>query len=88
MGVTTHLQHEFELLTMKMPSFRVKCVKPQYGAKKSTSASSKRTTASCIGSTIICMMFFQAGCTVVVLGQVKHVIVTQMKSNCMWEVVM
>ena len=84
MGVTTHLHNHFKLMRMQMRSLRGKCAKPQYGARKSTFGSLKMKPASYTGSTITCMMFFQAGHTQVALSQVEDIIVTQMKINRTW----
>ena len=57
-GVTTHLQDEFKHETKKMRSSKGNWKKPQDKAGRNTSASLKRRTASIVGNTIICMMFF------------------------------
>ena len=83
-GVTTHLQDEFEHGTKKMPSSRGNWKKPQDEAGRNTSTGLKKRTASIIGSTIICMMFFHGSRTVVALGQVEDTIQTRRRSNSMW----
>ena len=83
-GVTTHLQDEFKHGTKKMPSSRGNWKKPQDEVGRNTSAGLKRRTASIVGNTIICMMFFRGRRIVVALGQVEDTIQTWKRSNSMW----
>ena len=84
MGETTHLHQHFELMKMKMPSFKDKCVKPQYKVRGSTSRSLKMIPDPWKGSTMTCIMSSRAGHTLQRLDQVEDMIVTQMMINSTW----